>query len=1320
MKTKLLLVLFLCSTIFVYAQTSHELAEKYLKERGELVFTFTANSKDEIKQLSKIVSFDHGQDKNNPLTIRAIANEQDFEKFLSFNLSFTVPKELNEPKQVEMFNSKVHKKQGVAAKNAAYTLSFPLEAYPSYTQYVAQMNEFVSNHSDIARLVSIGTTSGSGSSGYSGGAHELLFIVLSDNVDIREQEPRLMYTSSIHGDELAGYPSMLNLIDHFITAYESTGDSDHTRVKNLLDDSEIWINPLANPDGTFRTTNSNVNSSIRGNAYGIDMNRNYPAPDGTLHPDGKAYQYETTKFMEFAETYHFVVAGNFHGGEEVFNYPWDFTFDRPVDNEWWKFVGAEYALNAQNDSPSGYSDPNDNGTNDGTEYFDFLKSGSTSQIVGVTHGADWYQIDGGRQDYMNYELQCREVTVELSQTKTSPAESSSINYDILDLWNYNQEAYIEYLIQGTYGFRGVVKDIDTDAPLDARITIVGRDDQSLSRNSWVETELPLGDFYRPIEAGVYTILIEADADCYLPVTLNRTITNYQTIDLGDILLQKVTDTAPSNSPVTEITATTATLNWDNINGASNYSVRYREQGTTTWTSTSSNVNSLNITGLSVSTTYEFQINVTCSSNTSSYSNITNFTTLAANYCDSNGNDTYYLSMGRVQLNTIDNTTTGAGTTSTGYSNFTNMETSLDIGTQYTIILTPNRLSSYSIGYAAWIDYDNDSNFSSGEQIFNQTSTSNSSVSGSFTVPTGVSLASKRLRVSMKYNSTPKSCESFDYGEVEDYTINISHNATWTGATNNDWATATNWSPAIVPSATSDIIIPSAANISIGAHVSVSNLTIGSGAVLTVNEGVVLTNTGTITNSGSIVLKSSVTGTASLLSDSSVDNVTQERYLTSNQRGWRLLSNPLSVTTFGTLASNSLIDLGPNASGEYNSATNTWSSGVDSDNMVMQQAYKVFIRGLSSEVTGINYSVIPPNNVTIKTIGTASNTVPSSITTIQGQFYLIANPYTAPVSVSSIIAASTGLSSTVSYYDPTKASNGASELLVKKGGYNADPVSGTSGSASDVVIPPMGSIFVQAASAGSINIPKTAIYTGTIAGEAGNYNHKTTNTKNISSAALTINVNSDGVNFDKLQLRFKEVGTAGNNIDFGKLPNTILNIYSITEESKNLAVAELELKEQIIPLGIGSKVLQNFTFHVVENSIPAGFEAVLEDKLLNTKTILVQGTDYNFNIDNTTNSQGEERFSIALKPLSSLLAEDEVLDSVIKIWPNPAVDQFNILNNNSVDVSIQIFTMKGQLIETKKIPSGITEVIETHGWAAGVYMVKLTNNGTQIIKKLIIE
>ncbi|MCB0470153.1 MAG: hypothetical protein KDC51_06135, partial [Flavobacteriaceae bacterium] len=67
---------------------------------------------------------------------------------------------------------------------------------------------------------------------------------------------------------------------------------------------------------------------------------------------------------------------------------------------------------------------------------------------GVTEGADWYQVYGGRQDFMNYYHQCKEVTIELSNTKTPPASQLD------DHWDYTREALIEYLIQGTYGFRG--------------------------------------------------------------------------------------------------------------------------------------------------------------------------------------------------------------------------------------------------------------------------------------------------------------------------------------------------------------------------------------------------------------------------------------------------------------------------------------------------------------------------------------------------------------------------------------------------------------------------------------------------------------------------------------------------------------------------------------------------------------------------------------------------------------------------------------------------------------------------------------------------
>ena len=40
------------------------------------------------------------------------------------------------------------------------------------------------------------------------------------------------------------------------------------------------------------------------------------------------------------------------------------------------------------------------------------------------------------------------------------------------------------------------------------------------------------------------------------------------------------------------------------------------------------------------------------------------------------------------------------------------------------------------------------------------------------VPAGASLGQTRMRVSMKYNAAQTACETFDDGEVEDYTVNI--------------------------------------------------------------------------------------------------------------------------------------------------------------------------------------------------------------------------------------------------------------------------------------------------------------------------------------------------------------------------------------------------------------------------------------------------------------------------------------------------------------------------------------------------------------------
>ena len=140
------------------------------------------------------------------------------------------------------------------------------------------------------------------------------------------------------------------------------------------------------------------------------------------------------------------------------------------------------------------------------------------------------------------------------------------------------------------------------------------------------------------------------------------------------------------------------------------------------------------------------------------------------YCSSQGNNVNDEYISRVQLNTIDNAS-GAQK----YSDFTNISTSLSEGATYTITVTPTWTGTvYNEGYAVWIDYNGDGDFAdAGELVWSKAASKNTPNSGSFTVPTGTVGGDTRMRVSMKYNGIPTSCETFSYGEVEDYTVNLS-------------------------------------------------------------------------------------------------------------------------------------------------------------------------------------------------------------------------------------------------------------------------------------------------------------------------------------------------------------------------------------------------------------------------------------------------------------------------------------------------------------------------------------------------------------------
>ncbi|WP_438710647.1 choice-of-anchor B family protein [Aquimarina muelleri] len=232
-------------------------------------------------------------------------------------------------------------------------------------------------------------------------------------------------------------------------------------------------------------------------------------------------------------------------------------------------------------------------------------------------------------------------------------------------------------------------------------------------------------------------------------------------------------TVPVGVTSSNIGATTATINWTSISNAT-YDIRYRQTGATSWTTATSNSASYNITGLTATTAYEVQVKSKCQDGTSSgFSASTNFTTtnVQINYCASNGNSIADEYISNVSLGTINNTT---GASNGGYADNTSIATDIAKGSLQTITITPTWANNiYNEGYSVWIDYNKDGDFTdSGEQVWTKAASKTTPVTGSFTVPAATAEGATRMRVSMKYNGIPTSCESFEYGEVEDYTVNI--------------------------------------------------------------------------------------------------------------------------------------------------------------------------------------------------------------------------------------------------------------------------------------------------------------------------------------------------------------------------------------------------------------------------------------------------------------------------------------------------------------------------------------------------------------------
>ncbi len=237
--------------------------------------------------------------------------------------------------------------------------------------------------------------------------------------------------------------------------------------------------------------------------------------------------------------------------------------------------------------------------------------------------------------------------------------------------------------------------------------------------------------------------------------------------------------APGGIVAEVVDSSTVNVGWTDVLVAISYDLRYSIEGANDWTEVTGIMSpTQTLTGLVGCNTYEIQMRTTCDGTTTTDWGTSTVVVVPGcgvctdiAFCPSAGDNAAEEWIDRVRINTIDN----ASGPNEGYAAFPEQGTTLEVGTPYTIFLTPGfNGGPFDENFSVWIDLDLDGQFEApGERVFLGTE-SQTEVTGDLIVPVGSPLGGSRMRVIMKFNQpVADGCEDgFGYGETEDYCVTI--------------------------------------------------------------------------------------------------------------------------------------------------------------------------------------------------------------------------------------------------------------------------------------------------------------------------------------------------------------------------------------------------------------------------------------------------------------------------------------------------------------------------------------------------------------------
>lgn len=232
--------------------------------------------------------------------------------------------------------------------------------------------------------------------------------------------------------------------------------------------------------------------------------------------------------------------------------------------------------------------------------------------------------------------------------------------------------------------------------------------------------------------------------------------------------------APSGVLVLTNTLDSVYIQWQPVLAASQYIVEYRLQDSTNWTSVNAATTSIWLRNLLDCRNYEVRVNSRCNTGATVFGRTMLFTSrgcqdcTAVLYCGSVGGNS---SSDWIKTVTVNNYTHNSGDDN-GYLLIPNTSIELGRGDQHNFTIEQG--NAYVQEYAVFVDLNQDGDFvDPGEEVLTGGMAINqNSDTRTFILPDTALLGVSRMRVSMRWRAAPPACDTFSFGEVQDYCIRV--------------------------------------------------------------------------------------------------------------------------------------------------------------------------------------------------------------------------------------------------------------------------------------------------------------------------------------------------------------------------------------------------------------------------------------------------------------------------------------------------------------------------------------------------------------------